>query len=119
MSIFVFGSNLAGWHGGGAARHAYDNLGAVWGRGEGLQGGSYALPTMGADFKPLPLHQIARHVAAFKDFARSRPDLQFHITPVGCGIAGFRPIQIGPMFDGAPENCVLPPEFVEVLERLA
>lgn len=115
--VFVFGSNLAGKHAGGAARHAFDKRGAIWGQGIGLQGESYALPTMNADFRPLPLEEIAGHVTDLLTFARSRPDLTFQVTAVGCGIAGFHPDQIGPMFRGAPENCELPTEFVDALAR--
>ncbi|MDR7257836.1 hypothetical protein J2X47_002016 [Sphingomonas sp. BE270] len=113
LPVFVFGSNLGGKHAGGAARHALDERGAVWGQGEGLQGESYALPTMDADFRPLPLDAIAAHVSTFLDFARARNDLVFQVTAVGCGIAGFKPAEIGPMFAGAPENCALPVEFME------
>lgn len=116
-TIFVFGSNLAGKHAGGAARHAFDQRGAIWGQGEGLQGESYALPTMSAGFQPLPLDQIAGHVTAFLEVARARPELTFQVTAVGCGIAGFTPDQIGPMFEGAPGNCELPGEFVAALEE--
>jgi hypothetical protein len=112
--IFVFGSNLAGKHAGGAARHALDSCGAVWGQGEGLQGESYALPTMDADFRPLPLSVIAGHVAAFLEVARARPELRFQVTAVGCGIAGFNPSQIGSMFAGFPANCDMPPEFQHI-----
>ena len=79
--IFVFGSNLAGMHGGGAARLAYERFGAVWGCGVGLQGQSYAIPTMqgGVD-------TIRPYVDQFIDFARSRPDLFFYVTRIGCGI---------------------------------
>ncbi len=113
--IMVFGSNHGGKHAGGAARHAFDNLGAIWGQGEGLQGHSYALPTMSADFVPLPLDQIRKHIETFLAFAQGRPDLSFQVTPVGCGIAGFTPDQIGPMFAAAPENCILPGEFVAAI----
>lgn len=113
--IFVFGSNLGGRHAGGAARHAFDTLGAIWGQGEGLQGASYALPTMSAEFQPLPLATIAGHVSRFLDFARAHPELRFEVTPIGCGIAGFRPQEIAPLFVGPSENCELPREFVGVL----
>lgn len=109
--VFVFGSNLGGKHAGGAARHAFDNLGAVWGQGEGLQGQSYALPTMSAEFQPLPLGVIRGHVATFIGFARANSEMRFQVTAVGCGIAGFNPRDIAPMFADAPDNCAMPPEF--------
>jgi hypothetical protein len=109
--IFVFGSNLAGRHGKGAAFFAREHRGAVYGQGEGLQGESYAIPTKDEKLRPLPLENIAAHVETFKAFARSRPDLVFEVTPIGCGLAGYRPGQIAPMFIDAPENCQLPAEF--------
>ena len=103
--IFVFGSNLAGAHGGGAARLAYDRFGAVWGQGVGLQGQSYGIPTMhgGVD-------AIKPYVDEFIEFAKTRPDLTFLVTRVGCGIAGFTNEEISPLFVKAHEveNIVLP-----------
>ena len=114
--VFVFGSNLAGRHGAGAALHARKHHGAIYGCGEGLQGTSYGIPTKASDLRSLGLDEIERHVRTFLDFARARPDLTFDITPIGCGLAGYRPAQIAPFFKGAPHNCALPPEFVVVLE---
>ena len=88
MSIFVFGSNLAGRHGKGAALHARQNCGAIYGQGEGLQGQSYAIPTKDARLRTLPLGIIAVHINNFILFARSRPDLEFEVTRIGCGLAG-------------------------------
>lgn len=106
--VFVFGSNLAGIHGGGAARTARELYGAVWGQGQGLQGSSYALPTKDERIETLPLGAIAEHVARFLDFARSRPDITFFVTRVGCGLAGYTDEDIAPLFRGAPKNCELP-----------
>lgn len=110
--IFVFGSNINGWHGGGAARFAYDKFGAVWGVGEGLTGQCYALPTMegGVDY-------IAGNVRNFIEFAKSHPELKFYVTPVACGIAGFTLEQIAPLFhDALPvKNIILPASFVSLL----
>jgi hypothetical protein len=103
--IFVFGSNLAGIHGAGAARFAVLHCGAIYGQGIGLQGYSYGIPTKDERIKTLPLAVIARHVETFLNFARSRPDLTFYITPIGCGLAGYKRPQIRPMFDGIPSNC--------------
>ena len=110
--IFVFGSNLAGAHGGGAARLAYERFGAVWGEGVGLHGQTYAIPTMqgGVD-------TIKPYVDAFIRFAKERTRLTFLVTRIGCGIAGFRDEEIAPLFSDAigVENIILPKEFVSVI----
>lgn len=103
--IFVFGSNLSGIHGGGAALHAHREHGAIYGRGVGPQGSSYAIPTKDWRIDAYPLERIAVHVADFLDYARARPDLEFDITPIGCGLAGFKRSQIEPLFAGMPSNC--------------
>jgi hypothetical protein len=115
--VFVFGSNLAGRHGKGSAREAFDRWGARYGQGRGLQGSSYAIPTKDANLATLPLEEIGRHVAAFLDFAREHPELTFRVAAIGCGLAGYRPCQIAPMFLSAPDNCKLPPEFLRELEN--
>ena len=111
--IFVFGSNLAGMHGGGAARIARLHFGAVMGKGVGLQGQSYAIPTMqgGVD-------TIRPYVEEFIIFAHQHPDLHFLVTPIGCGIAGFEAEDIAPLFEEAKqiENISLPESFWEVIE---
>src|SRR3954463_11709606 len=109
--IFVFGSNLAGRHGKGAALHALKHHGAVYGIAEGLRGTSYAIPTKDDRLRPLPLDRIAHFVARFKDVARIHSELTFRLTPIGCGLAGYKPEQIGPMFKGAPANVIIPEEF--------
>ena len=114
--VFVFGSNLAGRHGAGAALWARQNRGAIYGKGVGMQGNSYAIPTKDAQLKTLPLKLIRPYVERFLSFARSRPDLRFQLTPIGCGLAGYRPAHIAPMFRGAPPNVELPPEFAEALD---
>ena len=112
--IFVFGSNLQGMHGGGAARVAHEKFGAVWGEGIGLQGQSYAIPTMhgGVD-------AIAPYVNDFIAFAKEHPELKFLVTEIGCGIAGFRISEMAPLFKEAlkMENIYLPERFIEVLEK--
>ena len=112
--IFVFGSNLQGMHGGGAARVAHEKFGAVWGEGIGLQGQSYAIPTMhgGVD-------AIAPYVNDFIAFAKEHPELKFLVTEIGCGIAGFRISEMAPLFKEAleVENVYLPERFVEELEK--
>lgn len=109
--IFVFGSNEAGRHGMGAALHAWQLHGAVYGRGVGLQGNSYAIPTKDRQLRTLPLAAIQENVEQFKAFARVHPELMFQVTAIGCGLAGYKPEQIAPMFADAPENCLLPGEF--------
>ena len=111
--IFVFGSNLGGMHGGGAARAAYNRFGAVWGQGVGLQGQSYAIPTMQGG-----VETIKPYVDKFIEFAQTHPELKFFVTRIGCGIAGFRDEQIAPLFATAidKENIILPKEFVEAIE---
>ena len=108
--IFVFGSNLAVAHGGGAARFAYERFGAVWGEGVGLHGQTYAIPTMqgGVD-------TIKPYVDAFIRFAKEHPERMFLVTRIGCGIAGFRDEEIAPLFADSidVENIILPMEFVE------
>lgn len=114
--VFVFGSNRAGRHGAGAAKWARDFRGAVYGQGEGHQGDSYAIPTKDRDLKRLELWQIQAHVAVFIAFARSRADLTFEVTPIGCGLAGYKPEQIAPMFAEVPANVFLPQKFRDVLD---
>lgn len=106
--IFVFGSNLEGMHGGGAAALAYRKFGAVWGQGIGLQGMSYGIPTMHGG-----VETIKPYVDEFIDFAKSHPELRFLVTKIGCGIAGFRIEEIAPLFAEAinVKNIVLPREF--------
>ena len=111
--IFVFGSNLAGAHGGGAARAARIHFGAVMGQGVGLQGRSYAIPTMQGGPET-----IKPYVDDFILFAKQHPELTFLVTPIGCGIAGFHARDIAPLFASAidVENIILPRQFVASIE---
>lgn len=111
--IFVFGSNLQGMHAGGAARMAYEKFGAVWGQGVGLQGQSYAIPTMQGG-----VETIRPYVDEFIAFAKAHRALTFLVTPIGCGIAGFKVEDIAPLFKEAisVDNIVLPKSFEEVIE---
>ena len=110
--IFVFGSNLAGAHGGGAARLAYNRFDAIWGQGIGLQGQSYAIPTMQGG-----VETIKPYVDEFICFAQTRPELKFYVTQIGCGIAGFKVEDIAPLFQAAidVENIILPKAFVVII----
>ncbi|MDR1338761.1 MAG: hypothetical protein LBK58_01680 [Prevotellaceae bacterium] len=107
--IFVFGSNLSGFHGGGAASLAMQ-WGAVWGKGVGLQGQTYAIPTMFGI-----VEEIKPYTDEFMDFARTHPELKFLVTEIGCGIAGFSPDEIAPLFrpviDNNIGNIYLPESF--------
>ncbi len=112
--VFVFGSNLGGFHGGGAARAAYNKFGAIWGQGVGMQGQSYAIPTMQGG-----VETIAPYVDEFIEYAMNHPDKRFLVTEIGCGIAGFAPEEIAPLFANAVdvENITLPQRFWEVLAQ--
>lgn len=112
--IFVFGSNALGMHHAGAARVAYNEFGAEWGNGEGLQGQSYSIPTMEGE------HNTKLAIMRFTQYAREHPELKFLVTPVGCGIAGNTPEEIAPMFKDAAylENVYLPISFWKVLMKI-
>ena len=101
-SIVVFGSNAAGAHGGGAARVALERFGAIWGQGEGLQGQSYAVPSMDG------LDALRDAAERFVAFAVEHPELRFYLTKVGCGIAGHDESDVAPLFDATPDNVVKP-----------
>lgn len=110
--IFVFGSNLLGHHRSGAARVAYNNFGAVWGIGSGLQGQSYAIPTMNGDVQTIKIY-----VEQFLHVAKLLSNLTFYVTRIGCGIAGFKDSEIAPLFRDvlSLDNVILPKTFVDVL----
>lgn len=110
--VFVFGSNLRGMHGGGAARAARLKFGAIMGQGVGLQGQSYAIPTMQGGVKT-----VKPYVDQFIDFAKAHPELFFYVTPIGCGIAGFKATDIAPLFKSAltVDNICLPKSFADSL----
>lgn len=104
--IFVFGSNMGGWHGAGAAYVALKQHGAQLGVGRGIRGRSYALPTKGWKIQTLPLALIQKEVDKFIAQAQDLPELEFQVTRVGCGLAGLRDEDIAPMFLHAPKNCL-------------
>lgn len=109
--VFVFGSNARGAHAGGAARFALERFGAVWGQAEGLQGQAYAIDTMSG------LGALADQAERFVQFAVDHPHLTFLLTEVGCGIAGYTPEQVAPVFAGHPVNVRIPASFAAVIER--
>lgn len=112
---FVFGSNLNGWHSKGAALTAKIKFGAVYGVPEGITGRCYALPTVGYKLARMSLKDIEKHVKKFLECAKNNPDKIFLVTLVGCGLAGHKPKDIGPMFSGHQPNVVLPKEFIPYL----
>ena len=109
-SVFVFGSNLAGRHGKGAALHAKNHYGAKQGIGVGRVGSSYAIPTRGRSLEVLPLEDIKTYVTEFVEYAKNNPETHFLVTRFG-GLAGYKDKDIAPMFDGVPENCTMPTEW--------
>lgn len=115
--IFVFGSNLAGIHGKGAARDALA-FGATHGLGFGFSGQTFAIPTKDRKLKTRPREAIAADVAVFLGYAKEMDYLVFLVTPIGCGLAGYSPKEIAPLFKGAPPNVILPEEFMKVLASL-
>ena len=110
--VFVFGSNLKGLHMGGAARVAWEKFGAIYGQGIGMQGQSYAIPTMQGG-----VETIKPYTDEFIEYAKQHPDKKFLVTPIGCGIAGFTEEEIAPLFKDAVdvENIYLPEGFYNYL----
>lgn len=112
--VFVFGSNLSGIHGAGAAKLAHNSFGAEWGKGEGLQGNSYAIPTKDKTvYRTLSIAEIKPYVDRFIDFAKENEELTFLVTEIGCGLAGLKPAQVAPLFANVIEfqNIHLPLSF--------
>jgi hypothetical protein len=108
--IFVFGSNRQGHHGAGAALDARNVYGAVYGQAEGLQGSAYAIITkeLRYNYPPVTLQHVEDGVNKFIEFARKHQELNFFVTKIGCGLAGFKEEDIKPLFKDAPSNCELP-----------
>ncbi len=135
-NVFVFGSNLGGFHGAGSAKAAMDDHGAIYGLGVGPAGNSYAIPTKDSNIEVLDLDIIELHVAQFLDYAEyiyfaeqalcideqdekhSEGPTQFNIVDIGCGLSGYTAAQIAPMFVGAPDNCVFLGKFKAIVEEL-
>jgi hypothetical protein len=115
--VFVFGSNEAGIHGGGAAQTALYKFGAIRWMGEGLQGQSYAIPTKDNNIITLPVDSIARYVSRFIEFAKKNQKLTFLVTEIGCGLAGYKPQDMAPLFKEAllVDNIFLPESFNKIL----
>lgn len=115
--VFVFGSNLLGIHKRGAALDALRCHGAILGQGVGLQGQSYAIPTKQTPYISLKLYEINKFVADFIVCAQNCPHLTFNVTKIGCGLAGYTPQDIAPMFRYALDTpqIILPQEFIDLL----
>ncbi len=114
--IFVFGSNLSGFHGKGAAAMAVTHYGAVMGETEGHRGNSYAIPTKAVNWKfRLPIAKIREAVDRFIAYAEAHPELTFHVTRVGCGYAGYSDFEMAPLFYKAPRNCLFDSKWMSFL----
>lgn len=113
--IFVFGSNLLGIHGRGAALTAKNEYAAEYGVGVGPTGHAYAIPTKATPSKSLYLSQIYDYVDDFIEYAMANQHLVFFVTRIGCGLAGYTDTDIAPMFYGAPDNCLLPDGWRDII----
>lgn len=119
--VFVFGSNLAGIHGAGAAKLAYEKFGAIKGQGFGLHGQSFAIPTKDENIQTLPLYKIENYIFEFENTIKEKPDLLFYVTEIGCGLAGYTSENIAPLFYHSYKlpNVYMPKRFWEVYQTLA
>ena len=117
MNVFVFGSNREGRHGKGAALEARMKHGAIYGRSDGLQGSSYAIVTkeLRRDHLPVTLDEIQAGVNLFLTFAAQHQEHEFFVTPIGCGLAGFKPEQIAQLFRNRPNNVTLHTRLLSAL----
>ncbi len=116
-TVFVFGSNLAGTHQGGAAKTAHLFFGATKGVGRGWAGQSFAIPTMNEHLQQMPLSQIQHYIDDFKIYAKNHPKMKYFITSVGCGVAGYKVEEIAPMFKGIARNVIFPVSFRPFVEK--
>ncbi|OTG81564.1 hypothetical protein [Acinetobacter sp. ANC 4648] len=116
-TVFVFGSNMAGTHQGGAAKTALLNFGAMKGVGRGWSGQSYAIPTMNEHLQQMPLSQIQHYIDDFKIYTKNHPKTKYFITAVGCGVAGYKVEEIAPMFKGISHNVIFPSSFRPFVEK--
>lgn len=116
-TIFVFGSNMAGTHAGGAAKTALLHFGAMKGVGRGWAGQSFAIPTMNEHLQQMPLSQIQHYVDDFKIYAKHHPKTKYFLTSVGCGVAGYKVEEIAPMFKGISHNVIFPVSFRPFVEK--
>lgn len=121
--IFVFGSNINGIHGAGAARLAKLKFGAVWGCGRGWMGQTYAVPTreftQGKGFETFDIDEIEEEIVSLEGFIMLNPDKEFLITKIGCGLAGLKIDQVAPLFESISKlpNVSLPKEFWDIINN--
>ena len=116
-TVFVFGSNMAGTHAGGAAKTALLHFGAMKGVGRGWAGQSFAIPTMNEHLQQMPLSQIQHYIDDFKIYTKNHPKSKYFITSVGCGVAGYKVEEIAPMFKGISHNVIFPVSFRPFVEK--
>lgn len=116
LLIFVFGSNLHGFHDSGSAKYAFMYHHAVYGIGEGIQGGSYGIPTKDKKIKTLPLDKIKVYVDRFLEFNRTHDKINFFVTAIGTGLAGYKDKEIAPMFKGA-KRCWFPQSWEKYIRE--
>lgn len=118
--VFVFGSNLAGIHGAGAAKLAYEKFGAIKGQGFGLQGQSFAIPTKDMQIKTLPIEKIRMYIQIAEAHFIANPTKIFLVTEIGCGLARYEPEDIAPLFKSSYQlpNVYMPKRFWEVYQTL-
>ena len=116
-TVFVFGSNLAGTHQGGAAKIAHLHFGATKGVGRGWAGQSFAIPTMNEHLQQMPLSQIQHYIEDFKIYTKNHPKTKYFMTAVGCGVAGYKVEEIAPMFKGISRNVIFPASFRPFVEK--
>ncbi|WP_173910317.1 hypothetical protein [Acinetobacter sp. Marseille-Q1618] len=116
-TVFVFGSNMAGTHQGGAAKIALLHFGAMKGVGRGWSGQSFAIPTMNEHLQQMPLSQIQHYVDDFKIYTKNHPKTKYFVTAVGCGVAGYKVEEIAPMFKGISHNVIFPASFRPFVEK--
>jgi len=114
-NILVFGSNLSGIHGAGAAKVAHEQFGAIWGKGSGLYGDSYAIPTKDRNIETLPLALIKPYIVNFVEMTRYHDKVKFFVTRVGCGLAGHSDMDIAPMFKGVSDACNMPIQWKDFI----
>lgn len=117
MNIFVFGSNLQGRHGKGAALHAKLHYGAKNGVAEGLTGSAYALPTKNTPYKNMSFEELSVHAEKFVIFSKQRQDLTFLLTKIGCGLAGFNEKEVSKLFNSCLDNVLLVDEKENVISK--
>lgn len=116
-TVFVFGSDMAGQHADGAAKTAVEHFGALNGVGRGWSGQSYAIPTMNEHLQQMPLSQIQHYINHFKIYTKNHSKIQYFVTSLGCGIAGYKIEEIAPMFKGISRNVILPQSFRPFVEK--